>query len=348
MTMSAHTGSGSVSFTPAPVPLATVDAFAKTKGALAPAYAGNPAAIILLPSCAKQLHHENKTEANQEFDEWMLGVAAELNMSMTAFVRPRMAAPNLFEIRWWTPTTEVVLCGHATLAAAHALWSCFGAATPTAPITFESLSGNVVASPSDDGNVVLDFPAEEVTEQIPLDHPDVAHVARGLCIETDQISEFWRNRMDILVVLDKMSTMDAIPSYPDFSVLKTVPDYRVLAVTVQADGEGGSGGSAMADFGFDYDFAARFFAPASGVDEDPVCGSAHCMLGPYWGERLGKTTLVSRVASARGGIVHVGVGTEGGAEGDDRIRLAGAAITTVQGHLVQGLPKELFQTPSSS
>mgnify|MGYP000356441429 CR=1 FL=1 len=308
--------------TGAPVPIATVDAFATDY------YSGNPAAVCLLPSNAKPLHGPDA----REFDDWMRSVAEEMKLSETAFLRPMKGDNNNFELRWWTPTVEVDLCGHATMASSHALLSVFGAATPTQDITFHTLSGELLARRLNEDEIEMDFPEEGSHGKVDLDHEHIALVAQGLGIEQHQIVAAERNRMDLLVELDSEATLSSIPWYPDFGVLAQTEN-RVLIVTAKSEDSDG-----------DFDIATRFFAPAFGVNEDPVCGSAHCFLGPYWTPRFGRPTLNSRAACERGGAARVGVGKAGGASQDGRVKLVGRTVTTLSGNLVGGLPDHLFQS----
>jgi PhzF family phenazine biosynthesis protein len=261
-----------------PSPIFIVDAFAERP------FAGNPAAVCPLDRPAD--------------DGWMQHVAAEMNLSETAFLVPEA---DCYRLRWFTPAVEVDLCGHATLASAHVLWET-GRLAATAAARFRTKSGLLTAT-RDGEDIVLDFPAVAVE---PCDAP--AGLVEALTVEPLAVG---RNRMDLLVELPSESGVRGVR--PDFGRLATVP---VRGVIVTAPSEDPA-----------YDFVSRFFAPASGVPEDPVTGSAHCALGPYWGNRFGKTDLVGRQVSRRGGVVRVGVR-------GDRVHLGGRAVTVLRGELL--------------
>lgn len=260
-----------------------VDAFADAP------FTGNPAAVCLL-------------EAPRP-DDWMQHLAAEMNLSETAFVRTR--AEGGFDLRWFTPACEVDLCGHATLASAHVLWET-KRLRPAAPAAFHTLSGRLEARRSEGGLVTMDFPAEPAE---PAEAPEGLLRALGL----DGAAFIGRNRMDVLVQIESEEALRALQ--PDMARLREV-DVRGAIVT------------AAAEEGADYDFASRFFAPRAGVPEDPVTGSAHCALAPFWAERLGRRRLVGYQASARGGRVRVHA-----LDGTGRVELAGYAVTVFEGKL---------------
>ena len=229
-------------------------------------------------------------------EQWMRDVAREMNLSETAFLHPNGAGYNL---RWFTPAVEVALCGHATLASAHVLWE-DGHLAPGAVANFYTQSGLLTAVRKGDW-IEMDFPA---TENEPAEAPPQLAEALGL-----QPVYVGKNKFDYLIEADSEATLRALE--PDHSTLRKLP-VRGIIVTAR---------------GTEYDFVSRFFAPGSGVDEDPVTGSAHCALGPYWARKLGKTTLRAFQASARGG--EVGVRLEG-----DRAILSGQAVTVMQGELL--------------
>jgi PhzF family phenazine biosynthesis protein len=261
------------------LPLYQVDAFARRP------FEGNPAAVCLL---------EREADA-----EWMQAVAAEMSLSETAFVWPR--GPG-FGLRWFTPTVEVDLCGHATLASAHVLWSS-GRLAPDASARFETLSGPLACRRLDDGRVELDFPAESPAA---CEQPDGLAAALGA-------RPCWIgcNRMDWVVELADESTLRSLA--PAQEAVRQL-GRRGLIVTARADP------------GAAYDFVSRFFAPQSGVPEDPVTGSAHCALAPLWVERLGRAPLVGYQASRRGGQVEV-------EPREGRVLLRGQAVTVLEGEL---------------
>ena len=252
-------------------------------------FTGNPAAVCLLDG-----------EAPEPPARWMQQVAAEMNLAETAFVRPRTGGK--FDLRWFTPAAEVRLCGHATLASAHVLWETARLA-PDAPARFHTLSGLLTAERSTSGAITLDFPA---TPTHPVPPPDGLLAALGLGktpVETDG--------EDYLIELVDEAAVRA--AAPDLALLAQV-EARGLILTARA---------AAADA----DIVSRFFAPRVGVPEDPVTGSAHCRLAPYWAERLGMTTLRAVQASARGGRLLVELR-------GDRVRLTGHAVTVLRGELV--------------
>ena len=269
------------------VPLYQVDAFSDQP------FSGNPAAVCLLASEAEAA--------------WMQRVAREVNLSETAFLVRR---EDGYDLRWFTPTDEVDLCGHATLASAHVLWE-----TERLPAgetaVFHTLSGRLTATQKTDGWIQMDFPAEpETAAEAP------AGLTEALGAEPLYIGQ---NRMDYLVLLEDEADVRALQ--PDMRRLSAV-EARGLIVT------------APADEGAGYDFVSRFFAPRYGIDEDPVTGSAHCCLGPFWKSRLGKANLTGYQASARGGTVRLDVGSE-------RVILAGRAVTVLRAELVAGTNQQV-------
>jgi PhzF family phenazine biosynthesis protein len=230
--------------------------------------------------------------------EWMQDVAREMNLSETAFLDP---VEDGFNLRWFTPAVEVDLCGHATLAAAHVLWE-QGHLPADKPARFHSKSGLLTARRQGDW-IELDFPAEPAA---PVEPP--AALLETLGVEPRYVG---KNRMDYLVELASAETVRGLE--PNLSHLMTFP-HRGVIVTSRADSA-------------EYDFVSRFFAPQVGIAEDPVTGSAHCCLGPYWQGRLGRAQMVAYQASARGGVVRVRV------EGD-RVYLGGQAVSVMQGELL--------------
>jgi PhzF family phenazine biosynthesis protein len=262
------------------VPLIKVDAFA------AEPFGGNPAAICLLPAPADA--------------GWMQRVAQEMGHSETAFITP--PADGAFGLRWFTPTVEVDLCGHATLAGAHVLWES-GRLKPGEAARFETRGGLLTCRRGADGWIEMDFPTKPAEPRPGVDALPIALGTRAAYIG--------KNGMDYLVEVADEKTVRTLK--PDIARLATLP---VRGVIVTARAEAGP-----------YDFVSRFFAPAAGVPEDPVTGSAHCCLAPYWSERLGKRDLLAYQASARGGVVRAGVR-------GDRVLIAGQAVTVLRGELV--------------
>jgi PhzF family phenazine biosynthesis protein len=262
------------------LPLFHVDAFADGL------FTGNPAAVCLLPGPRP--------------DAWMQQVAAELNLSETAFVH---AEGTAFRLRWFTPAVEVALCGHATLAAASVLWET-GRVPAGQAIAFQTRSGVLTASRRDD-LIELDFPLKPADEATP---PDGLAAALGAAVVRAGRSDFdWLAEVESEALLRGLN--------PDFAALTRLP-VRGVIVTSRPSTPG-------------FDFVSRFFAPAVGVPEDPVTGSAHCCLADWWGRRLGKTELVGYQASARGGVVRVRVNK-------DRVLLGGRAVLVVRGELLVG------------
>ena len=248
------------------------------------AFRGNPAAVCLLD--------------REHDDEWMQSVAKEMNLSETAYVLPR--DDRSWSLRWFTPAVEVALCGHATLASAHALWS-EHLLEPNEQARFHTKSGLLTADHR--GELIeLDFPAtrEERSEAPP-----------GLLESLGVTNPVYvgRNQFDYLVEVADEEQVRALE--PDHAQLRTIP-VRGVIVTSRSH---------------DYDFVSRFFAPGSGVDEDPVTGSAHCCLTPYWAAKLGRNRMTAFQASSRGGVVRVRL------EGD-RVKLGGRAVTVFSGDLV--------------
>ncbi len=230
---------------------------------------------------------------------WMQLVARGMNHAETAFLLVR---PDHVALRWFTPMVEVDLCGHATLASAHVLWET-GALSADAPIRFRTKSGILTATRADDW-IELDFPSL-VAEwaDIPPGLDDILGTG---------IKAAAKSRFDLLVEVASEEVVRELR--PDLSQLTRQP-YRGIIVTAAA---------ARDD---EYDFVSRFFAPQVGVPEDPVTGSAHCVLAPYWGERLGHTKMIGKQLSARSGIVKVEVR-------GDRVILGGQAVTTLRGQLL--------------
>jgi PhzF family phenazine biosynthesis protein len=259
-----------------------VDAFTRKP------FAGNPAAVCMLDRPADPA--------------WMQKVAAEMNLAETAFVVAGSGAT--FDLRWFTPTVEVELCGHATLASAHALWES-GRVAPGAPIGFATLSGVLTAEPDDDG-IAIELPARPVTAwEAPAGLADALGAAPASVWHTSP----GRAGGNLLVEFAGEGDVRALS--PRFDRLGQF-DFGVIA-TARGTGV--------------YDFISRYFAAPFGIDEDPVTGSAHCSLAPYWAGRLAKTAFRAWQASPRGG--ELGVVLRG-----ERVRLTGHAVTVLRGELV--------------
>jgi len=256
-----------------------VDAFA------ARPFSGNPAGVCILEHTAPE--------------KWMQAVAAEMNVAETAFLVRR--DDGSYDLRWFTPTVEVDLCGHATLASAHVLWD--ERILPDAErARFHTKSGELTAWREGD-TIRMDFPSEPVAAS-------EAPVALKEALDVP-FSFAGKNRMDWLVEVADEATVKAVR--PELRALVSL-DVRGVIVTAR---------SATAE----RDFVSRFFAPGAGVDEDPVTGSAHCALAPYWAGKLGKDALTGYQASARGGTVWCTVK-------GDRVVLGGHAITVLRAKLL--------------
>jgi PhzF family phenazine biosynthesis protein len=228
---------------------------------------------------------------------WMQDVAREMNLSETAFLHPEDGA---WRLRWFTPAVEVELCGHATLASAHVLWES-GRLGAGETARFQTLSGLLTAERKGDW-IELDFPARTAE---PVEPPAGLLEALGA-----RPVFLGKSRYDYFLELPDEDAVRAVA--PDFQALRSLP---VRGIIVTARGSSNP-----------FDFVSRFFAPGSGVDEDPVTGSAHCTLAPYWTARLGRDELLAYQASARGGVVRVRVVRE-------RVRLGGQAVTVLPGGL---------------
>jgi len=255
-----------------------IDAFADRP------FAGNAAAVCLLDGSADPA--------------WMQAVADEFQQAATVFVYEQGEG---FGLRWFVPGRELHLCGHGTMAAAHALWEA-GQIWPDAPARFHTASG-VLSARRDGDLILLDFPAEPVRQVGPP-----LGLAEALRSEVHTVA---RGRLDYLVELASAAEVRAI--VPDFALLAQI-ETRGIIVTARSDTPG-------------YDIVSRFFAPSVGIDEDAVTGLAHCLLGPYWSAKLGKDTLTAYQASARGGVVRVRVA-------DSRVELGGQAVTVLRGSLL--------------
>jgi PhzF family phenazine biosynthesis protein len=246
-------------------------------------FAGNPAVVCPLASWPDE--------------RWLQDVAAEMKQSETAFL---VKQANGFQLRWFTPGVEVALCGHATLAAAHALWQ-MGLAKPGHEIQFKTKSGILKAAPRG-GEIELDFPLKP--EQSADPPPDLLP---ALGVSAKYVG---KNQFDYLVEVESEAVLRQMA--PDFKRLAAAPVRGTIVTSRSSDPR--------------FDFVSRFFAPAVGIDEDPVTGSSHCCLGDFWRKRLGKNDLLAYQASPRGGVVRVRVV-------NDRAFLGGKAVTIATGEL---------------
>ncbi len=249
---------------------------------------GNPAAVCLL-------------DAPRE-DAWMQRVAAEMNLSETAFLLPEGEG---WRLRWFTPAVEVSLCGHATLASAHILWES-GALAADETARFDTLSGLLKANQRD-GWIELDFPARDFE---PAEPPVGLVEALGVQPVGVVLSRGTHKSTYVLELADEVAVRAAAP---DFARLYAVEATRAACVTSRA-------GDAETDF------VSRFFAPRMGVNEDPVTGSVHCTLAPFWAAKMGKLSFRARQVSKRGGDLRVTLAGE-------RVLIAGQAVTTLRGAL---------------
>lgn len=255
-------------------------------------------AIYQVDAFTDQLYKGNPA-AVCPLDQWlpdaqMQAIAAENNLSETAFFVPM---GNAFHLRWFTPAIEVDLCGHATLATAHVLFKHLHYAYPS--IVFETRSGQLMVSQSE-GLYIMDFPCDQLE---PVSAPAILAKALG-----QNPQEVWMGREDYLVILDSEAAVAALN--PDFALLKQLQG-RGLICSAKGDS---------------VDFVSRCFFPNAGIDEDPVTGSAHTTMTPYWAEKLGKQQLKAKQISKRGG--HIQCTMLG-----DRVALAGQAVTFLEGKL---------------
>jgi PhzF family phenazine biosynthesis protein len=273
------------------VQLFVVDAFTSVP------FTGNPAGVCLLDGDA-----DRAPDAG-----WMQDVAAEMNLSETAFVDlSTLGTTGEIGLRWFTPTVEVDICGHATLASAHVLFE-EGLATP--PLAFRTAAGVLRADRAGRDAIALDFPIDVPVPGLPRGYlADEFADALGA-----SVIAVARCRYDVLVEVSAAAEVRELE--PDLAVLRAATGRGVIAPAPPHDGVD------------DADFVSRFFAPAVGIDEDPVTGSAHCCLAPYWAERLGKPSLVGAQLSRRSGTVGVEVA-------GDRVLLRGNAVTITRGALV--------------
>ncbi|MEA5565523.1 PhzF family phenazine biosynthesis protein [Anabaena sp. UHCC 0399] len=249
-------------------------------------FAGNPAAVCVL--------------ATPQSDEWMQNVAQEMNLSETAFL---LKQDDGFNLRWFTPTVEVPLCGHATLASSHVLWS-EGHLSPDETSRFYTKSGLLIAKRKDEW-IELDFPVTH--SQATIAPPELSE-ALGVSLKS-----VVQNYLGYLVEVESEDLVRQMQ--PNFQQMKSLPLANVI-VTSQANSDS------------QYDFVSRFFAPGLGINEDPVTGAAHCCLASFWRDRLNKDQFLAYQASSRGGVVKVSYG------GGDRVLLSGQAITVLRGELI--------------
>jgi PhzF family phenazine biosynthesis protein len=259
-------------------PIVQVDAFTNTP------FAGNPAAVCVLSQPVE--------------DDWMRQVAQEMNLSETAFLLKQADGYNL---RWFTPAVEIDLCGHATLASAHTLWT-EGHLPAGEEARFHTRSGLLTAQQQGDW-IVLNFPATPGQPELASEGLLEALGATAISVQ--------KSRFDYLIELASENEVRGLT--PDFTQLRQMPVRGVIVTSRSEDPT--------------YDFVSRFFCPGAGVDEDPVTGSAHCALAPFWSDRLGKHDFLAYQASKRGGVLKVTL------QGD-RVLLSGQAVTVLRGELL--------------
>ncbi|MEA5507884.1 PhzF family phenazine biosynthesis protein [Halotia wernerae UHCC 0503] len=257
-----------------------VDAFTNTP------FAGNPAAVCVLPT--------------SQDDNWMQNVAQEMNLSETAFL---VRQDDGFNLRWFTPTVEVPLCGHATLASAHVLWS-EGHLSSDEAARFFTKSGVLVAKQQGDW-IELDFP---VNRSQAIAAPSELSEALGIPCKS-----VFQNSLGYLVEVESEDLVRQMQ--PNFQQMKKLPVADVIVTSLTRPN-------------YQYDFISRFFAPGLGINEDPVTGAAHCCLAPFWRDRLGKDEFLAYQASSRGGVVKLRY------TGGDRVYLAGQAVIVMRGELI--------------
>lgn len=250
-------------------------------------FSGNPAGVCLL-------------EKNKD-DGWLLNVAAEMNLAETAFLRKE---PGGFNLRWFTPKVEVELCGHATLASCHILWQ-EGILRPDEEAVFNTVfSGRLTAKKNGD-EITLNFPSIPVKES-----KSTPELEKALGVKPQFVGDCGVAEYNWLVELSSEEEVKNLKA--DFNLIAKLPKFGVI-VTAKSEGK-------------NYDFLSRYFAPAKGVNEDPVTGSAHCSLAPYWAAKLDKKEMNAYQASERGGYLKVRL------EGD-RVLLIGKAVTVLEGYL---------------
>ncbi len=253
------------------------------------AFGGNPAAVVILTKAAD--------------DAWMQQMAQEVNLAETAFAWPHEDPfKRAWRLRWFTPVEEVALCGHGTLATAFVLWS-EGFLKPTQAAQFETMSGRLSAEYQPNGTITLHFPASQVS---PTTAPSGLLAALGLAD-----GEVFHAGDVYLIALDSAETVRTLA--PDFNALAALTAVERVMVTAADDGE--------------YDFVSRYFTMNPAMPEDSVTGSAHCKLGPFWAQRLGKSSLRAYQASPRGGAIAVEVA-------DETVKLSGKAVAIIKGQLL--------------
>ncbi|MEO0771009.1 MAG: PhzF family phenazine biosynthesis protein [Cyanobacteria bacterium J06649_4] len=255
-------------------------------------FSGNPAAVCVTDSPLEE--------------GVMQAIAAEMNLSETAFLYP---LEDGYSLRWFTPATEVDLCGHATLASAHVLWS-EGYLQPGEPAKFKTKSGWLGAKQTQRGTdtwIEMDFP----TQPVSVSQYVTPALIKALCCGGN-IRTVAKNDVNYLVEIQSEKALRSLQ--PDFDAIAKLPVQGIIA-TAPAESDG-------------YDFVSRYFAPAVGINEDPVTGSAHTSLAPFWQDKLEKTTMLAQQVSERGGVLHVQCADNG------RVLISGQAVTVLKGQLL--------------
>ncbi|XP_072051116.1 phenazine biosynthesis-like domain-containing protein isoform X3 [Amphiura filiformis] len=290
------------------LPMFIIDAFSGEP------FSGNPAAVCLVGD--EDLSDEIKQK-----------IAAEMNLSETAFIRALSPADDFdkacrFGLRWWTPTNEVNLCGHATMASAAALFNIVGNGSPQ--LEFETRSGTLIAKKQDEC-ITIDLPLNPCTEEDPSSISDLIKVVLGSI--KPQETYFSEKTHKLLLRLPDDCTRATLESLkPDTTTMMKVHNTgRIMGVILTLKGSKENG--AVDAHGKVYDFISRYFAPWNGIPEDPFTGAAHTVLSPYWSEKLGKKQMYARQCSARGGDVNINVRNDG------RVDLSGKATTVMQGKI---------------
>ncbi|MEM9908980.1 MAG: PhzF family phenazine biosynthesis protein [Cyanobacteria bacterium P01_D01_bin.44] len=259
-------------------------------------FKGNPAAVCV---------------TDGPMDEGLMqSIAAEMNLSETAFLYPQADG---YSLRWFTPAAEVDLCGHATLASAYVLWS-EGHLAPDQTARFQTRSGLLTAQQKGDW-IEMNFPPQPVHRT----HVTPQLIA-ALCCHGN-INQVLKNDTNFLVELQSEAAVHNLQ--PNFAKMKALPVHGIIVTAQAGSNKFGSNESGLGD----YDFVSRYFAPAVGINEDPVTGSAHASLGPYWQAKLGKTTLLAHQVSPRGGVLKVSYGES---DSEDRVYISGQAVMVMR------------------
>ncbi|WP_432798507.1 PhzF family phenazine biosynthesis protein [Poriferisphaera sp. WC338] len=256
-------------------PIYQIDAFTDQS------FSGNPAAVHIL--------------ADSKPDTYLQAVAAEMNLSETAFILPR--DDGSYSLRWFTPVAEVELCGHATLASAHILWQT-GRHCISSDIIFHTQKrGTLVCSRTENNCITMRFPLDKPKPLNPADIQNYDQLLTHLSLQSADVVDLFQGPYDLILTLESESLVRNLQ--PDFNALAAIP-YRGIAVTAKADTK-----TTVDNESTSVDFISRFFAPSLRINEDPVTGSLHCVLAPYWSEKLGKSEFIAVQASPRSGTLYL-------------------------------------------